>query len=58
MISRLTAFATAFAILSTATLAFAASSVKPAGHSATSATPVVQLERVVVTGHRAPGTQR
>ena len=56
MISRLTALAATFAILATASLAYAAS----AHHAPTAApaaagkqVPVVQLERVVVTAKRA-----
>jgi hypothetical protein len=48
MISRLTTYAALFAVLTTATLAIAT-----AAPQAPSATPVVQLETVVVTGHRA-----
>ena len=56
MISRLTAFAATFAVLVTATLAFAASA--PSYDAATKAAAeqpmkVIQLERVVVTGKRA-----
>ena len=56
MISRLTAFAATFAVLATATLAFAASAPShDAAAKATAAQPmkVIQLERVVVTGKRA-----
>ena len=56
MISRLTAFAATFAVLVTATLAFAASAPShDATTKATAAQPmtVIQLERVVVTGKRA-----
>ena len=58
MISRLTAlaalFATTFAVVTTATLAFAANSSNPptAVQTATNAMPVYQLERVVITGKR------
>ena len=56
MISRLTAFAATFAVLVTATLAFAASTTSPdTAAKAAAAQPmkVIQLERVVVTGKRA-----
>ena len=55
MISRLTAFAATFAVLVTATLAFAASAPShDAAAKAAAAQPmtVIQLERVVVTGKR------
>jgi hypothetical protein len=56
MISRLTAFAATFAVLAAASIAFAASahqsSVQAAAQSAR-AMPVVQLQTVVVTGHRS-----
>lgn len=50
MISRLTAFATLFAVLSTASLAIAAETFH--ARSAAEAAPVVTLERVIVTGKR------
>jgi hypothetical protein len=50
MISRRTAYAVLFAILSTASLAIATAAPKVPG---VRAVPVVQLETVVVTGHRA-----
>ncbi|MBC7717315.1 MAG: hypothetical protein H7143_10290 [Pseudorhodobacter sp.] len=56
MISRLTAFAALFAVVSTATLAFAASSAQDqtvAQSSNAKAMPVYQLERVVIIGKRA-----
>lgn len=57
MISRLTFTAAAFAVLATATLAYAAG-VGPAGkaeaQSAELSAPVVQLGRVVVTSKRLP----
>lgn len=56
MISRLTALAALFAVVSTATLAFAASSVQDrtvAQPGSAKAMPVYQLERVVITGKRA-----
>lgn len=57
MISRLSFTAAAFAVLATATLAYAAG-VGPAGgselKSAERSAPVVQLERVVVTAKRLP----
>ena len=54
MISRLTALATLFAVVTTATLAFAANSAKDqAAIQDTAVTmPVFQLERVVITGKR------
>jgi len=57
MISRLTAHAVIFAILGTASLAFAASLQQEAStNAAASAKPVrvVQLERVVITAKRLP----
>ena len=55
MISRLTAFAATFAVLVTATFAFATSSPShDAAAKSAAAQPmkVIQLERVVVTGKR------
>ena len=54
MISRLTALAAIFAVVTTATLAFAANSgtAPTAVQTATKAMPVYQLERVVITGKR------
>jgi hypothetical protein len=56
MISRLTAFAATFAVVAAASIAFAASahqsSMQAAAQSAR-ALPVVQLQTVVVTGHRS-----
>ena len=55
MISRLTALAVLFAVVTTATLAFAANSNldQPAAQpAAAKAMPVYQLERVVITGKR------
>ncbi len=57
MISRLTAFAATFAVLATASLAFAASVHLPEASMrriAVEPMPVVQLERVVITGKRVP----
>ena len=57
MISRLTAFAATFAVLATASLAFAASVQRPESSVRSIAVepmPVVQLERVVITGKRVP----
>jgi len=51
MISRLTAIAAAFAVVTTASLAVAAN-VQQQHRAALAATPVVQLERVEVVGHR------
>jgi len=55
MISRLTAFAATFAVLATASIAFAASAQhEHLGNAANAKSlPVVQLETIVVTGHRA-----
>jgi hypothetical protein len=50
MISRLTAFAAVFAVVTTASLAVAATVQQQRAVAA--ATPVVQLETVTVTGHR------
>jgi hypothetical protein len=60
MISRLTAHAVIFAILGTASLAFAASLQQEASPapSATKQIRVVQLERVVVTAKRLPQAAR
>jgi hypothetical protein len=54
MISRLTAFGVIFAVVTTATLAFAASSENKQASVRSTATVmlVYQLERVVVTGKR------
>jgi hypothetical protein len=55
MISRLTALAALFAVVTTATLAFAASSTQDqtaATTNITKAMPVYQLERVIITGKR------
>jgi hypothetical protein len=55
MISRLTALAALFAVVTTATLAFAATSVQDhpvATASTAKAMPVYQFERVVITGKR------
>jgi hypothetical protein len=51
MISRLTAFAAVFAIVTTASLAVAAT-VQQQHRAVIAATPVVQLATVEVTGHR------
>ena len=61
MISRLTTLAAAFAVLTTAALAFAAST--PQRHhaeraSVAQAMPLIQLERVEVIGHRTAPVQR
>jgi hypothetical protein len=55
MISRLTAFAATFAVLATASIAFAASTQHGSlgNTAAAKPLPVVQLETVVVTGRRA-----
>jgi hypothetical protein len=54
MISRLTTFAAVFAIVTTASLAYAANvqQERRAAAAACETMPIVQLERVVVTGHR------
>ena len=53
MISRLSAYAATFAVIATATIAFAASAqARIDQQQAAKAMPVVQLETVVVTGHR------
>ncbi len=66
MTSRLTPFATAFAVLATASLGYAASLPQAGGHAATRDTTsaatsaaaeqvrVVQLERVVIIAKRLP----
>jgi len=51
MISRLTAFAATFAVVAAASIAFAASAHQSSVQAAR-AMPVVQLQTVVVTGHR------
>ena len=59
MISRLTACAACFAVVSAATITFAASG--PARDeyvTPMSAIPVVQLPRVEITGHRATVERR
>jgi hypothetical protein len=59
MISRLTTLATAFAILGTASLGYAASTRQAAAEAPTSVDKqvrVVQLERVVVTAKRLDRT--
>ena len=54
MISRLTACAACFAVVSAATITFAASApARDESVTATTAVPVVQLPRVEITGHRA-----
>lgn len=54
MISRLTAFAATFAVLATASIAFAATTQQTSrAHAEAAALPVVQLQTVVVTGKRA-----
>ena len=54
MISRLTALAAVFAVVTTATLAFAATSANDQTSIQTTAKamPIYQLERVVITGKR------
>lgn len=61
MISRLTAFAATFAVLVTATLAFAASTpLRDVAAPSATAQPmkVIQLERVVITGKRLVAPSR
>ena len=59
MTSRLTAVAAFFAVLATASLAYAAELRYPApATSATVQAQVVQLERVVVTATRLPADSR
>ncbi len=61
MISRLTATAALFAVITTATLSFAATSTQvraPAAAAAAAPLPVVQLEPVVIVGRRAAQPQR
>ncbi len=63
MISRLTASAALFAVITTATLSFAATSTQvrapgPAAAAAAAPLPVVQLEPVVIVGRRAAQPQR
>jgi len=54
MISRLTTFAAIFAVLATASIAFAASAThENLGNVAAKPLPIVQFETVVVTGRRA-----
>jgi len=57
MISRLSAYAATFAVLAAASIAFAASAQQARfddhhAAAAAKAMPVVQLETIVVTGHR------
>jgi hypothetical protein len=60
MISRLTAFAATFAVLAAATLTFAAGAQQPAASGAPQAKQVriVQLDPVVVIGHRSAQSAR
>jgi hypothetical protein len=60
MISRLTAYSTCFAILSAATIVFAANNhtrqdQTPVAAPQAIVTPVVQLPRVEIVGRRLPG---
>ena len=60
MISRLTAYSTCFAILSAATIVFAANTharpeQAPVAAPAAVVTPVVHLPRVEIVGRRLPG---
>ena len=52
MISRLTAFAAFFAVITTASLAYAANVKQQRTDAACETMPVVQLERVMVIGKR------
>lgn len=54
MISRLSTYAAVFAVLTTATLAFATTATPKLRPT----TPVVQLQTIVVTGHRLPAGDR
>jgi hypothetical protein len=57
MISRLTAYAAVFAVLSAATITFASNNAAqhaPSARAETTAMPVIQLPRVEVIGRRAP----
>jgi hypothetical protein len=57
MISRLTAYAAVFAVLSAATITFASNNAAQHGTSAraeSAALPVIQLPRVEVIGRRVP----
>ena len=60
MISRLTAFATTFAVLATATLTLATAAQQPAASRASQAKQVrvVQLETVTIVGHRSDLAKR
>jgi hypothetical protein len=60
MISRLTAFAATFAILTTASLTYAASTqlATLSAPSASKQVRIVQLERVVITAKRADSAGR
>jgi hypothetical protein len=56
MFSRLTAFAAIFAVVTTASLAYAATVTQQRGAAASAPAEVVVLERVVITGKRAPSS--
>ena len=58
MMSRLTAHAAAFAVLATASLAYAAGAQRVAVPTLSQQPHVVQLERVVVTAKRLPLASR
>ena len=58
MISRLSALAATFAVIATASLAFAASSHELAPAGAAKQVRVVQLERVVIAAKRLPPAAR
>lgn len=58
MITRLTVATTVAAILAAASIAFAADLRGARAAASPSAQEVVQLERVVVTGHRLPAESR
>jgi hypothetical protein len=52
MISRLTTFAAIFAVVTTASIAYATNLRQHHGAAAQAKPQIVMLERVVVTGHR------
>lgn len=56
MFSRLTALAAVFAVVTTASLAYAATVTQQRGASIAAPAEVIVLERVVITGKRAPSS--
>ena len=56
MISRLSACAAIFAVITTASFAYATNVGQQHGAAAKAKTEVIVLERVVVTGHRTPSS--